>query len=75
MQITKENLTIIIVTIKSQNVIDNCLRANLPISVCGEISSDVEQIKFLLNLGLREISTNVSDILIIKEHISKIKIG
>ena len=58
-----------------KNVIDNCLRANLPISVCGEISSDVEQIKFLLNLGLREISTNVSDILIIKEHISKIKIG
>ena len=58
-----------------KNVIDHCLRANLPISVCGEISSDVEQIKFLLNLGLREISTNVSDILIIKEHISKIKIG
>ena len=58
-----------------KNVIDNCLRSNCPISVCGEMSSDVDQIKFLLNLGLKEISTNVSDVLIIKEHISKIKIG
>ena len=27
MQITKENLTVIIVTIKSQNVIDGCLKS------------------------------------------------
>ena len=27
MQITKENLTIIIVTIKSQNIIDGCLKS------------------------------------------------
>ncbi len=35
MQITKENLTIIIVTIKSQNIIDDCLES---------IDSDVKKI-------------------------------
>jgi len=35
MQITKENLTIIIVTIKSEKIIDNCLRS---------IDSDVKKI-------------------------------
>ena len=32
MQITKENLTIIMVTIKSQNIIDDCLNQLIPIS-------------------------------------------
>ena len=35
MQITKENLTIIIVTIKSENIIDNCLNS---------IDSDINKI-------------------------------
>ena len=49
MQITKENLTIIIVTIKSQNVIDNCLTSIDPEikKIIIENSSDEEFVKSL----------------------------
>ena len=49
MQITKENLTIIIVTIKSQNVIDNCLTSIDPEikKIIIENSSDEEFVKYL----------------------------
>ena len=49
MQITKENLTIIIVTIKSQNIIDDCLKSIDPSikKIVIENSSDQEFIKTL----------------------------
>ena len=49
MQITKENLTIIIVTIKSQNIIDDCLKSIDPDvkKIIVENSSDDEFIKTL----------------------------
>jgi len=49
MQITKENLTIIIVTIKSQKVIDNCLTSIDPDikKIIVENSSDEEFVKCL----------------------------
>ena len=49
MQITKENLTIIIVTIKSRNIIDDCLRSIDPDikKIIVENSSDQEFIKYL----------------------------
>ena len=49
MQITKENLTIIIVTIKSQNIIDDCLKSIDPgiKKIIVENSSDQEFVKHL----------------------------
>ena len=49
MQITKENLTIIIVTIKSQNIIDNCLESIDPDikKIIVENSSDHEFTNYL----------------------------
>ena len=49
MQITKENLTIIIVTIKSQNIIDDCLKSIDPEvkKIIVENSSDQEFIDTL----------------------------
>ena len=49
MQITKENLTIIIVTIKSQNIIDDCLKSIDPDikKIIVENSSDQEFINSL----------------------------
>ena len=49
MQITKENLTIIIVTIKSQNIIDDCLKSIDPDikKIIVENSSDQEFIDSL----------------------------
>ncbi len=49
MQITKENLTIIIVTIKSQNIIDDCLESIDPDikKIIVENSSDQEFVKHL----------------------------
>jgi GT2 family glycosyltransferase len=49
MQITKENLTIIIVTIKSQNIIDDCLKSIDPDvkKIIVENSSDQEFVEYL----------------------------
>ena len=49
MQITKENLTIIIVTIKSQNIIDDCLESIDPDikKIIVENSSDQKFVKYL----------------------------
>ena len=49
MQITKENLTIIIVTIKSQNIIDDCLKSIDPSikKIIVENSSDREFVENL----------------------------
>ena len=49
MQITKENLTIIIVTIKSQNIIDDCLKSIDPDikKIIVENSSDQKFINYL----------------------------
>ena len=49
MQITKENLTIIIVTIKSQNIIDDCLKSIDPDvkKIIIENSSDQEFVEYL----------------------------
>ena len=51
MQITKENLTIIIVTIRSQNIIDDCLKSIDPEikKIIVENSSDQKFIDSLEN--------------------------
>ena len=49
MQITKQNLTIIIVTVKSQNIIDDCLKSIDPDikKIIVENSSNHEFTKYL----------------------------
>ena len=57
-----------------ENVIKVCIREHCPISICGELANDIRQTSNYLKMGLREVSTNVSDILKMKEAISKIEL-
>ena len=56
------------------NVIKSCIKEQCPVSICGELANDIRQTRKFLKMGLREISTNVSDILKMKEAISKIEL-
>ena len=55
-----------------ENVIKSCVREKCPVSICGELANDIVQTKKFFQMGLREVSTNVGDILKMKEAISKI---
>ena len=57
-----------------EKVIKSCIKKQCPVSICGELANDIKQTKKFLAMGLREISINVSDILKIKEAISKIEV-
>ena len=57
-----------------ENVIKSCIREQCPVSICGELANDITQLTKFLKMGLREVSTNVSEILKMKESISKIEI-
>ena len=57
-----------------ENVIKSCIREKCPVSICGELANDIGQTKKFFKMGLREVSTNVSDILKMKEAISKIEL-
>ena len=57
-----------------ENVIKSCIREECPVSICGELANDIVQTKKFFQMGLREVSTNVSDILKMKEAISKIEV-
>ena len=57
-----------------ENVIKSCIRKECPVSICGELANDIRQTSKFFKMGLRELSTNVSDILRIKEAISEIEI-
>ena len=57
-----------------ENVIKSCIRKECPVSICGELANDIRQIRKFFKMGLREVSTNVSDILKMKEAISKIEL-
>jgi phosphoenolpyruvate-protein kinase (PTS system EI component) len=37
-------------------VVDEAARANVPLSVCGEMAADPRSLEWLIGLGLREIS-------------------
>ena len=57
-----------------ENVIKSCVKEQCPVSICGELANDIKQTRKFLKMGLRELSTNVSDILKMKEAISKIEL-
>ncbi len=46
--------------------IRGCNRANLPVSLCGEMAGDTEFTRLLLGLGLREFSMHAAEILKVK---------
>jgi len=57
-----------------ENVIKSCIRKECPVSICGELASDIRQTNKFFKIGLRELSTNVSDIVKMKEAITKIEV-
>ncbi len=57
-----------------EKVIKSCIKEQCPVSICGELANDIGQTKKFLKMGLREVSTNVSDILKMKEAVSKIEL-
>ena len=46
--------------------IRSCNRANLPVSLCGEMAGDTDLTRLLLGLGLREFSMHATEILKVK---------
>ena len=46
--------------------IRGCNRANLPVSLCGEMAGDTDLTRLLLGLGLREFSMHATEILKVK---------
>ncbi|RZP22695.1 MAG: phosphoenolpyruvate--protein phosphotransferase [Burkholderiaceae bacterium] len=57
-----------------ENVIKSCIREECPVSICGELANDIRQTRKFFMMGLREVSVNISDILNMKEAISKIEV-
>lgn len=55
-------------------IIDNAHKAKIPVSLCGEMGSEVENVIVLLGLGIDELSMNSISIPEIKETIRQIKI-
>jgi phosphoenolpyruvate-protein phosphotransferase (PTS system enzyme I) len=54
-------------------IIDNAHKANIKVSLCGEMGADVENIIVLLGLGIDEISMSPVSILAIKDIIRNLK--
>jgi len=52
------------------SVIDACRRCHTPVSMCGEMASDIHYTRLLLYLGLRDFSTQASSLLEVKQLIN-----
>ncbi len=50
-------------------------KANIPVSICGELAGDFRMTKLLLGMGLRNFSMQTSQILKMKEKLCKISIA
>ena len=51
------------------HVIGNANKANVPISVCGEMAGELPYIRLLLGMGLRQFSMNSSQLLAAKQRV------
>jgi phosphotransferase system enzyme I (PtsI) len=56
-------------------IIDNAHKANINVSLCGEMGSEVENVVVLLGMGIDELSMNSISIPEVKEVIRQIKIS
>ena len=54
--------------------IKGCIKARVPISVCGELAGELEMTELLLGMGLRQYSMHPSQILPIKERLFDLSI-
>ena len=52
--------------------ITNAKRYNIPVSICGELASDLDFSAFLLNAGIREFSVGIEHSLHLKKHLRTI---
>ncbi|MDH6524624.1 phosphoenolpyruvate--protein phosphotransferase [Polynucleobacter sphagniphilus] len=57
------------------NIISQAKRANVPISVCGEMAGDPAVTKLLLALGLTDFSMHFSQLLLVKQEILQADVG
>jgi phosphoenolpyruvate-protein phosphotransferase (PTS system enzyme I) len=57
------------------SIIGQAKRANVPISVCGEMAGDPALTKLLLALGLTDFSMHFSQLLLVKREIMKADVG
>ncbi len=57
------------------NIISQAKRANVPISVCGEMAGDPALTKLLLALGLTDFSMHFSQLLLVKREILQADVG
>ena len=57
-----------------EKVIKSCIKGQCPVSICGELANDIKHTTKFFKMGLREVSTNVSEILKMKAAISEIEI-
>ena len=58
-----------------RHVFDRCRKAQVPVSVCGEMASDPRYIRLLLALGLREFSLHPGSMLEVKQIVCETDIG
>lgn len=58
-----------------RDVIRTCLRAEIPVSVCGEMAGDPDLTPLLLGFGLREFSMHPSQVLLVKQEILRTRAG
>ncbi len=49
--------------------IKGCIKARVPVSVCGELAGELEMTELLLGMGLRQFSMHPSQILLVKERL------
>jgi phosphotransferase system enzyme I (PtsI) len=52
-----------------RDVIKTCVKANVPVSVCGEMAGDPALTPLLLGFGLREFSMHPAQVLLVKQEI------
>lgn len=57
------------------HTISNANKANIPVSICGELAGDFRMTKLLLGMGLRDFSMQSSQILKMKEKLCKFNIS
>lgn len=52
--------------------VENAKKANIPISVCGEMASELDFVPLLIGIGVKNLSVNPASVLTIKEKILNI---
>jgi len=52
-----------------RDVIKTCVRAEVPVSLCGEMAGDPDLTRLLLGFGLREFSMHPAQVLVVKQEI------